>query len=104
MEELAPLDSTCYYYIGIGLRLSTSDLNSIESSFKHDPRRALTMVVSAWLQKSYSVEDFGPPTWQMLVKAVDSPAGGNDHTLAQKIASNHPASEWSLQLATFVYL
>ena len=92
MDELAPLDSTHYYDIGMGLRLSISKLDSIESSFQHNPRTALRKVVTAWLQKSYSVEDFGPPTWQMLVKAVHSPAGGNNLTLAQKIASNHPAA------------
>ena len=95
MEELVPFDNTCYYELGIGLRLATSELDSIESSFQHKPQRALTKVVTAWLQKHYSVDNFGLPTWQMLVKAVDSRAGGNDHTLAQKIASNHPASKWN---------
>ena len=97
MEELGPLDNTCFYDLGIGLRLAISELDSIESSFQHNPRRALTKVVTTWLRKRYSVDNFGPPTWQMLVKAVDSPAGGNDHSLAQKIASNHPASKWNLQ-------
>ena len=48
------------------------------------------MLNVTWLQGSYNVQKFGPPTWRMLVKAVDSPAGGNDHNLAKKIASNHP--------------
>ena len=94
MDELSSL-SNCYYDIGLGLRLSISELESIESSYKDNPRRALTKVVTAWLQEHYDTEKFGPPTWKMLVKAVDSPAGGGDHTLAQKIASNHPASEWN---------
>ena len=93
MEELAPFDNTCFYDLGMGLRLTISELDSIESSFQRNPRRALTKVVTAWLQKHYNVDKSGPPTWQMLVKAVDSHAGGNNHTLAQKIASNHPASK-----------
>ena len=106
MDELSPLillNSVCYYNIGIALRLSLSELDSIESSSKQIPRRMLTKVIACWLRhKSYSAEKFGPPTWRMLVKAVDSPTGGNDHTLAQKIAVNHPAtcSEWIKTVST----
>ena len=89
MNELSPLEAR-YFDIGMGLRLSEDDLDSIEESFHHNPRRALTKVVLAWLQKKYNVQKFGPPTWRMLVIAVNSPAGGNDHHLAKKIASNHP--------------
>ena len=96
MEELASFDKTRFHDIGTGLRLRPAKLNSIESSFQQNPERALKQVVTAWLQKHYNVDKFGPPTWQMLVKGVHSPAGGNDYTLAKKIASNHPASasEW----------
>ena len=90
MNELVPME-TRYYEIGIGLRLSTYDLDSIESSVHHVSRRALTKVLTAWLQKRYNIQRFGPPTWQMLVAAVNSPAGGNNHTLAKTIALNHPA-------------
>ena len=89
MDEISSLDSR-YYDIGMGLRLNLSELDSIEESFHRNPRRALTRVVVAWLQKKYNVQKFGPPTWRMLVKAVDRPAGGNDHNLAKKIAANHP--------------
>ena len=93
MDEIAPIDDTCYHNLGIGLRLSISELDSLKSRFKDNSKEALKNVVSTWLQKRYSVDDFGPPTWQMLVRAVDSPAGGDNHNLAEKIASNHPASE-----------
>ena len=96
MEELASFDKTRYCNIGTGLRLRTAELDSIESSCQQNHEKALRKVVTAWLQKHYNVDKFGPPTWQMLVKGVHSPAGGNDYTLAKKIASNHPASasEW----------
>ena len=93
MEEISTLESK-YYRIGMGLRLKPKDLKSIEEMFCQDPSRALGKVVETWLQQQYNVKKFGPPTWQMLVKAVDSPAGGNDHNLAQKIASKYPASEY----------
>ena len=76
----------------MGLRLKPKDVQSID---KEDPSRALSKVVEMWLQQQYNVQRHGPPTWQMLVKAVDSPAGGNDHTLAKKIASKHPASKYA---------
>ena len=94
MEELDSFDETCYHDIGTSLRLRTAKLDSIESLCQQSPKRALKNVVTAWLQKDYNVEKFGPPTWQMLVKGVYSPAGGSNYILAQKIATNHPTSEW----------
>ena len=91
LELLMPHKSH-YYNIGIGLRLSIEFLDEIEEKFDSDPRKALRKVVGAWLQKKYDVSKFGLPTWQMLVKAIDSPAGGNDHQLAEKIALDHPAA------------
>ena len=106
MEELASFDTTCYYDFGMSLWLRPTELDSIESSYQQNPKRALTKVVTAWLQKHYNVDKFGPPTWQMLVKGVHSPAGGNDYTLAKKIASNHPASasEWVMKISMFFYV
>ena len=89
LEEISTLESK-YYQIGMGLRLKPKDVQSID---REDPSRILSKVVEIWLQQQYNVQRHGPPTWQMLVKAVDSPAGGNDHTLAREIASKHPTGE-----------
>ena len=40
--------------------------------------QALRKMIDAWLNKIYDVSTFGPPTWQMLVKVIDDPAGGNN--------------------------
>ena len=104
MEELASFDKTRYYNIGSSLRLRPTELDTIESSYQQNPERALTKVVTAWLQKHYNVHKFGPPTWQMLVKGVHSPAGGNDYTLAKKIADNHPASEWIVIKSNIIHV
>ena len=48
-------------------------------------------MLQVWLRHSYGVDKYGAPTWQRLVEAVDDEAGGNNHALAKKIASNHPA-------------
>ena len=90
LGEISTLESR-YYEIGMGLRLKLKDVRSIE---KEDPSRRLSKVIETWLHQQYNVQRHGPPTWQMLVKAVNNPAGGNDNTLARKIASKYPASEY----------
>ena len=46
-------------------------------------------VLLLWLNRQYDVKKHGPPTWRMLVEAVDKKDGGNNHDLAKEIASNH---------------
>ena len=53
--------------------------------------QALSEMLQVWLRHSYGIDKYGAPTWQRLVEAVDDEAGGNNHALAKKIASNHPA-------------
>ena len=72
-------------------------LDEIEEKFDSDHSKALRKVVGAWLQQRYDVPSFGPPTWRMLVEAIDNPAGGNDHQLAEKIALDHPAGECTIK-------
>ena len=82
-----------YYELGVALKVHRQELDSIHSSLGENPQKALSSVLLAWLQQKYNVQRFGQPTWRMLVEAVDSPAGGNNHALAQKIASNHPVGK-----------
>ena len=92
LEEISTREiESRYYQMGIGLRLKIEDLKAIEELFHQAPSRALSEVVQTWLQQQYDVKKYGQPTWQMLVKAINSRAGGNDPTLAKTIALNHPA-------------
>ena len=70
------------------LGLRPGDLDAIHRG--NDIDRAFTKIVLMWLQQNYDVHKHGPPTWRNLVKAVDDPAGGNNHALAISIADNHP--------------
>ena len=74
--------------------MRADDLRAISEAYptgsEPNAERALNDVMLLWLQQKYNVERFGPPTWRMLVEAVDKHAGGNDHDLAKKIALNHP--------------
>ena len=81
-----------YYKLGIGLRLKLGELQAICKSRGQDVDQAFTDVLLAWLRQRYNVAKYGPPTWRMLVKAIDSPAGGNNHALAVTISCNHAVS------------
>ena len=88
-EEVVSLQAL-YYQLGRSLRLKISDLRAIRKG-ESDFELALEDVLLLWLQQKYvDVERFGPPTWRMLVEAVDKKTGGNNHELAKRIASNHP--------------
>ena len=91
MGEVLSL-KTIYYSLGRSLRLLTDDLKAIREAYpsESDAEQALEDVLLLWLRQKYNVEKFGPPTWRMLVEAVDKKAGGNNHDLAKEIASNHP--------------
>ena len=78
-----------YYQFGIELGLPLREMNIVQETFRQDVPRAFMEVLQIFLKHRYNVEKYGPPTWRKLVEAVDSPAGGNDHALAKKIAEQH---------------
>ena len=86
-EEVFSIKSA-YYNLGLSLRLEDSDLKRIRENCSSE-EDALKDVLLLWLRKQYNTKRFGPPTWRMLVEAVDKESGGNDHELAKKIASKH---------------
>ena len=81
-----------YYQFGIELGLPPREMDAIQKAFRQDIPQAFTEVLKIFLKHRY-VEKYGPPTWRKLVKAVDSPAGGNNHALAKKIAERHPVNK-----------
>ena len=90
MEEVLDIKSVCFA-LGRSLRLRNDDLEAIQKKYESDHERALNDVLLLWLKREYNVESFGPPTWRMLVEAVNKRSGGNNHELAKQIALNHPA-------------
>ena len=74
--------------IGLALRLDDSQLGVIQRD-NPDVNGRLTDMLRQWLNKTYDVEQFGQPSWQMLVEAVRSPAGGNNPALAAQIDEKH---------------
>ena len=84
-----------YYQLGIVLGLPPGELEAIRKIHSQDTEQALIQVLLLWLRQQYDTEKCGCPTWQRLREAVDSPAGGNNHTLAEKIAEKHLKSSMS---------
>ena len=92
MEEVSDIKSM-YFALGRSLRLRNDDIGAIRKDYPNesDHDQALNDVLLLWLKKEYNVERFGPPTWRMLVEAVNKRSGGNNYELAKQIALNHPA-------------
>ena len=93
LEAVLPLKSV-YMALGRSLRLKTADLKLIQEAYPNesDTEQALNDTLELWLQQKYNVKRFGPPTWRMLVEAVNREAGGNNPELAKKIALKYPAT------------
>ena len=78
-----------YRSVGMSLGLSADDLDAIHLKSLGVPKQALSEVISTWIKQEYNVSRFGHPSWRGVVRAVDLKAGGCDHLLAKKIASEH---------------
>ena len=74
--------------LGLALRLHPGTLDNIETDCR-DVQSCLREVLTQWLKRAYNTNRFGAPSWQLLVAAVDHPAGGNHPALAQTIALSH---------------
>ena len=92
LEEVLSIKSA-FFPLGRCLRLLADDLKAIREAYPDESAadQALNDVLLLWLNQKYKVDKFGPPTWRMLVEAVDKKTGGNNHELAKQIASNHAA-------------
>ena len=97
-EEIHSIKSR-FYDLGRSLNLRIQDLRKIRNENPSESD-ALEDVLLLWLEKKYNVERQGPPTWRMLVEAVDQETGGNDHELAKRIASKHQTGRKLHAIAT----
>ena len=75
--------------VGMVLGLKPALLSRIQADHPGDVKECLTEALTEWLNKSYNVSCFVPPSWKLVVAAVADPAGGNDHALAERIALKH---------------
>ena len=76
-------------YIGDAFHLCPGTLETIRENHSN-AENCLREVILKWLRRSgYDYRQYGPPTWRWLVKAVSSPAGGNNPELARRIVALH---------------
>ena len=86
--------------------MKIADLRRIRSEHSIESD-ALEDVLLLWLNREYNVKEHGPPTWRMLVEAVDKKSGGDNHELAKQIALNHPAGReiiWIHKVLTYILI
>ena len=76
------------------LGLPPSKVSTIREEHTCDTKACLREGLINWLQGNYNIKQYGLPTWRNLVKAVDHPAGGNNHALALKIAKEHKSKQF----------
>ena len=77
-----------YYQLGLELGIPPSELDAVRETHSRNLDQALTEVLLLWLRRCPGIHA-PSPSWQSLVKAVDSLNGGNYHGLAVDIASRH---------------
>ena len=71
---------------GLALGLRSDVLDRIEGDYRKVDD-CLQALLQEWVAKTETLR--GPPSWQLVVDAVASPAGGNNQALAQDIARRH---------------
>ena len=87
MEEALKCLKSRWREVGIQLHQRNSKVKSIYG--KHmEPARAMGKIISIFLSCNYSVVKFGPPTWKIIVEAVEKPAGGANIAYLEKRCNN----------------
>ena len=75
--------------LGLALRVRRPVLDTISSKNHHNPVDCLGDMLLVWLQGQYDTKRFGQPSWELLCKAVENRAGGNNPALAESIRKRH---------------
>ena len=86
-NEVLPVTAR-YPHLGVELDIPPFELEKLKSLRMEE---AFSETLLKWLRGCSTKSPPTPPSWRSLVKAVDSPSGGNNHALAKVIASRHKA-------------
>ena len=75
--------------LGIQLGIDNGTIEAIKLKNGGDPVLCLKDVLSTWLKENYDTLKHGFPSWRNLCKAIVSPAGAGNQSLAVDIAEQH---------------
>ena len=74
---------------GRALHIPPAKLSTIKAEPGSTPESCLSNTLSEFLKKNYEWEEYGDPSWRLIVTAIAHRAGGNDEALALRIANDH---------------
>ena len=78
-----------WMYLARWFKLPHSTVSRIGRKHDCNPDNCLFDVLQEWLGTAKDDQRHGHPSWQVLVKAVAHPAGGNNRALAEAIAQKY---------------
>ena len=88
LKALSPVAAQYSPFLRI-LGLPESQLAEIKTECRESPQECLQKGIICLLRENFDTDNYGLLTWRRLVVAVADTAGGNNHTLARKIAAEH---------------
>jgi hypothetical protein len=74
---------------GKALHIPPAKLSTIKAEPGSTPESCLSSTLSEFLKKNYEWEEYGDPSWRLIVAAIAHKAGGNNEALALRIAKDH---------------
>ena len=88
LKALEPVAARYPMFLGI-LGLPGDRISRIDTMHRGDPEKCLRDGIICLLKENYDIDEHGLLTWRRLVEAVADTAGGDDHSLARRIAAEH---------------
>lgn len=88
LKAISPVAARYLTFLCV-LGLPEDQLSRIKTEYREDPLECLREGIICLLKENYNTDEYGLLTWRRLVEAVADTAGGNDHSLARKIAAEH---------------
>ena len=74
-------------FLAIQFGLPRRIIETARNNYPRDPNGCLMYVLEQWLEGNYDAEQFGHPSWRRVCKVTAEHAGGDNRSLALKIAS-----------------
>ena len=91
LNQVIPIQAK-WEFVGIQLGIEDGTIEAIKLKNGGDPTRCLKGMLSTWLNENYDTQRHKHPSWRRLCKAIASPAGAGNQSLADDIAERHKTS------------